>query len=335
MECKALVVPAAGAKPGFVTVETAGPGPGEVTVTTRVSVVSPGTERARALGMPDTPRDFPYHAGYCSAGTVSAVGPGVGGPGAVVLKAGDRVAVRTGHRSAVTVPASFPIPLLTGVDFLHGAFLPLGQVGLQGVRKARIRKGESVLVLGLGLIGRIAMKVARVFMAGTVLGADRSPERLAAARAEWPAGHILDTADPGWQEKLKALTGGHGPDITVEVTGLPELIPVACRATRRLGRVVLLSSTRGETTMNFYRDVHKPGLTLIGAHTDAVPEDASRPGLWTMKDEAAFYQELVAAGRLDLSNLVTHRVPAPEVIPVYESMLAGDPSVLGIVLDWS
>ena len=86
--------------------------------------------------------------------------------------------------------------------------------------------------------------------------------------------------------------------------------------------------------MNFYRDVHKPGLTLIGAHTDAVPEDTSRPGLWTLKDEAVFYQELVAAGRLDLANLVTHRVPASEIIPVYESMLAGDPSVLGIILDW-
>ena len=330
MECKALIIPSAGAKPSFVTVALPEPGPGEVTVTTRVSAVSPGTERARALGMPDTLREFPYHAGYCSAGTITALGPGV-----TALKAGDRVAVRVGHRSACTVPASVPIPLLGGVDFLHGALLPLGQVGLQGVRKARIRKGESVLVLGLGLIGRIAMKVARVFMAGTVVGADRSPERLAGARAEWPAGHILDTADPGWQEKLKALTGGEGPDITIEVTGLPELIPVACRATRRLGRVVLLSSTRGETTMNFYRDVHKPGLTLIGAHTDAVPEDSSRPGLWTLKDEAAFYQELVSTGRLDLGNLVTHRASAAAALPAYESMLSGDPSVLGILVDWS
>ncbi|MEK7765720.1 MAG: hypothetical protein AAB368_05735, partial [bacterium] len=90
MRCRALAVPEQG-KPRAELREydVPEPGPGELTVEIKASVISPGTERAFSLGLPNTSATFPYHPGYCSAGIVRRTGAGV-----TRAKEGDRVTCR-------------------------------------------------------------------------------------------------------------------------------------------------------------------------------------------------------------------------------------------------
>ncbi len=330
MRCKALTIPVAGVPHADLReIEVPEPGPGEVQVRVHASVISPGTERAFALGLPNTNATFPYHPGYCAAGTVLQAGAGV-----TKVVPGARVAIRVGHRSAWTLPQSEVFPLPDGISFTDGAHVALGQIAVQGIRRARVELGEPVLVLGLGLIGQLALQCARAAGATPAIGADMLAPRRAAAETAG-ADAVLDPAADGWRARLDALAGGKGVPVVIEATGAPEPVNLALQCARRLGRVVLLASTRGETAVNFYRDVHHKGVTVIGGHAWAVPARDSSPGLWTMDDDYAAFFRLLSGGRLRLGPLTTHRVPAERAVATYEAMLAGDPDMIGTVIEWA
>jgi threonine dehydrogenase-like Zn-dependent dehydrogenase len=183
-------------------------GPGEVLVRTAFSLISAGTERmvaefagkslaSKARARPDLVRQTmdkarregplaavdavrtrmaePMALGYSSAGTVLAVGPGVDD-----LRIGDRVACAGGgyavHAEVVAVPRLLVAKLPETVGFETGAFATLGAISLHGVRLAQIQVGERVGVIGLGLVGLLAVAIAR--SAGAqVFGIDLDPER--------------------------------------------------------------------------------------------------------------------------------------------------------------
>lgn len=98
---------------------------------------------------------------------------------------------------------------------------------------------------------------------------------------------------------------------------------------------MLLASTRGETQVNFYRDVHRKGLTVLGAHNSARPGLESQPGVWTWLDDTRAVLRLLELGRLEVASLVTHRVPARQAATAYELLKDWHPSLLGVVLEWS
>jgi len=328
MRCRALAVPEKG-KPRAELREydVPDPGPGEVTVTISASVISPGTERAFSLGLPNTNATFPYHPGYCSAGVVVKTGAGVSR-----AKEGDRVTCRLGHRSAWTLAERDVLPVRAGVSFEQAAFISLGQIATQGVRRARVELGEGVMVLGLGIIGQLALQLARAAGAAPAVGVDRVARRLAAAKASG-ADAVLDASAPDWLDALKTLTAG-GPQVVFEATGAHEPVAIACQAARRHGRVVLLASTRAEGPFNFYRDVHSPGLTLLGAHAWSVPERQSQPGAWIMDEDMDCFQRLLEDGRVRLDPLVTERVPAERAVAAYEAMLTWNTDMIGTVIAW-
>ena len=155
----------------------------------------------------------------------------------------------------------------------EAAFHVLLRISMQAVRKARVEMGETVLVIGGGLIGQLAAQFAYVAGAGRVLVADLDPSRRAMAEAvPW-----LESMDPTSEEERAALaespTGG--PQVVIESTGFPAPINDAFIMAGHYARVLLLGSTRGSTeSVNFYRDVHKKGLTIIGAHDSIRQPDA-------------------------------------------------------------
>ena len=267
------------------------PQPDQVLVETVYSAISPGTERAMLLAQPKTvtaDRGFPFEPGYSNVGRVVDVGSAVRN-----YRVGDLAATVQTHRSHILLPDTvgpgvapvhyqhlFVSPLTPGVAVpqLHHMWkLPAGLsadelkslsafgiwvVGLAGVRKARIEIGEPVLVMGLGPVGLAAAKHAQMAGGFPVVGVDPNPVRREHAKT-----FGLDAV----QSRAEPLAA----KVVIEATGRPEAIPEAFRLCANHGRVVLLSSTRGVTQqIDFYTDVHRKGLTILGAHESVRPQDS-------------------------------------------------------------
>ena len=125
----------------------------------------------QAMGRLDTPVPL----GYSSAGVVIDVGTGVQG-----FAVGDRVACAgsgyAGHAEVVSVPVNLCVKIPEGVDFDSAAFVALGGIALEAVHMARVSLGETVVVIGLGLLGQIAVQLLNA--AGChVIGMDINPQK--------------------------------------------------------------------------------------------------------------------------------------------------------------
>lgn len=312
-------------------VETGAPEPGQLTVRLAMSAVSPGTERAIILRLENTGGMQSGNLGYAAVGTVEAVGDGVD---AERFAPGTRVSCFTlRHQEVGNVSAFYSIPTPPEVDDRHAALTSIGQIALQGVRKARIELGEAVAVFGLGPIGLTALSYARLAGAHPVIGIDRAPNRLELAR-RMGADVVVDTGQEGWQEDLAAQSGGDGPAVVVESTGFPEPVSLSFAIAGKFARVVLLGSTRAQASFNPYAEIHRPALTVIGAHVMSVPQSESRPGYWTWHDDASAYLRLVASGRLDLEPMMETPVHFRDMESVYSRVIDWDPTIMVPFLRW-
>jgi L-iditol 2-dehydrogenase len=308
------------------------PGPNELLVRTRVSLISPGTERAFFLGLPNTSLTYPQYTGYSNVGEVASVGANV-----TAFAPGDRV-ICAGHHAAfvvVDVAKCLRIPdgISSSVTDEQASFFNLCSIALQGVRKARIELGESVAVIGAGLIGLLTMQMAKLNGGLPVLSIDRDPLRLDFARDAGADATLV--AGENTLQQVAELCQAQGATIVIEATGVPEAVLTAFELTKPFGRVILLGSSRGETErVNFYHHVHRKGLTVIGAHFQARPYLQSAPGWWTELDDWRVVLNLLAQKRLQIEPLITHRFTWQDAPQAYALLKHWDHNALGIVLDW-
>ena len=305
------------------------PGPNELLVRTQVSLISPGTERAFFLGLPNTTQQYPQPAGYSNIGEVVGMGSEVTG-----WQIGDRVASAAVHAAFVTVAVTDALPVPSGLAGEDAVFFNLASIALQGVRKAHVELGEPVAVVGAGLIGLLALQLARLQGALPAVSIDQDETRLDFAHQIGADACFVPGADLAAQ--LAAICGGAGAAVVIEATGHPEAVKTALACARPFGRVVLLGSTRGETDgVNFYRDVHRPGLTVIGAHNIARPRRESHAGWWTEHDDQAVALQLLAHNRISVRPFITHRFAARAAVDAYELLAEWDRTSLGMLLTWN
>lgn len=311
--------------------EVPAPRPGEVLLANEYTVVSAGTERANLMNLPNTSGSFPYYPGYSGVGRVIAVGEGVEG-----VHLGDRALSHfSGHRShALQKAADLTLVRDEGIESLDAAFVVIGAMGLQGVRKLQLQFGESAMVIGLGILGMFATQVAALSGAIPVLVSDRDPKRRALALT-LGADHAFAPDEDRLPERIRELTGGRGPTAIVEVTGAAVALQQALTYVARQGRISLLGCTRvSDAPIDFYKYVHHAGVSLIGAHTFVRPAVDSYPGYWTTRDDYRALLAFLAAGRLKVRPILSAVVP-PDRAPAVYQRLAEDPQPpLGIVFDW-
>jgi len=306
------------------------PVPGEALVECDYSGISVGTETANLLALPNTGGKFPWHPGYSSSGRVLCVGEGV-----TNVEPGDRVLITwSGHRSHYLKPASGLVKIDEGVDQLHAAFAHIAAFPFLGVRKLRLEIGESVMVIGLGILGQFAAQIARLSGAIPVIVSDLSPKRRALA-LELGCDHAFSPTECDIAEKVKELTGGKGVNGIVEVTGKSVALQQALECVAELGRISLLGCTRiSDTPIDFYRYVHRRGVSLIGAHTFTRAKVESRPAGWTERDDYATFFKLVAAGRLHVRPIVSEIVSPDRVPELYRRLIEEKDPPAGVAIDW-
>src|SRR5258708_2315471 len=196
------------------------PGPRDILVRTRLTQVSAGTEvnaiRARRSRAPlGEVADLPL--GYTSVGTVEAVGPEVTG-----LALGDRILGDGPHASHWLVTQTAPgsedaqaaehglLPVPDEVDDASAAFAILGDVALHAVRRAQIAIGESVAVHGQGVVGLIALRLARLSGAHPLIGVDVVDERLRVSKL-YGASHVVNATSQDVAAALHTATPGAHP----------------------------------------------------------------------------------------------------------------------------
>jgi threonine dehydrogenase-like Zn-dependent dehydrogenase len=199
---------------------------------------------------------------------------------------------------------------------------------------ARIELGESVAVLGLGLVGQIAVTLARLAGGFPVIGIDLDGFR----RRKAETGGADLCVDPNEVEDLPAVIREHCPDdganVVMEATGIPGVYPTAVKLACTAGRMVSLGSPRGTVEMSFLEDVHLREVSLLGAIQPKTPESDHIYYHWTKDRERRFVLQLMSGGRLQVERLITH-VADPESCQEIYTMLADDPrEALGVVFAW-
>lgn len=309
--------------------EIQSPNEDELLIRSELTLISPGTERASLLGLPNTPKNYPMYPGYSNIGEVIEVGEGVQG-----ISVGDKVASVGNHASLITIAANRALKVPDNVPSEEAVFFNLWCISLQGVRKAKIELGESVLILGQGLIGQLALQLAKLSGGFPTITADVAADRLELS-LRLGADLILNPKGDNFEKRLLEATGGMGANVVIEATGAPEPVNTAFHLASHLGRVVLLASTRGETPeVNFYRDVHKKGLTIFGAHNSIRPAGESSANFWSWKDDGNLVLKLMANRKIKTSEFVSHRLTSERAPQAYSFLTEGGTDVMGIILEW-
>ena len=310
---------------------------GRVLVRTVRSCISSGTERANLVGdpmigtdkRPDDPAIFPRHLGYSLSGFVEEVGDGVES-----VKPGDRVCASwTKHMLLNAVPERQVYMVPDGVSFEDAAWTHIATFPMAALRKCRLEFGESVLVMGQGVLGQLAVILARAAGAAPVIAADPVPAKRERALA-LGADLALDPSAPDFAKSVKDATHG-GASVVVEVTGVDKALDNALDATARFGRVALLGCTRHSSfAIDYYRKVHGRGVTLVGAHTMARPKQESSNGWWTERDDAQAFLRMLSLGRLSLAGFTDEVHPFTEGSAVYSRLAAGG-AFPTVQFDWT
>jgi predicted dehydrogenase len=338
-----------------VDVPCPSPRSGMALVRTAASLVSAGTERTlvafaeknlldKARSRPDLVRqlidkarregllptieaaftklDQPMPLGYSSAGVIEAVGAGMQG-----FQAGERVACAGGnyavHAEYAVVPRNLLVKLPDEVDFEPAAFTTLGAIAMHGFRLGQPQLGERVAVIGLGLLGLLAVGIARA--AGCrVFGVDLSPERVALARQMGCEAVLRPAAEQAGQ----AFSSGQGFDVVLVCADARSNDPVelAGLLARDRGRVIAVGAFGLNIPRKLYfeKEIHFQVSRSYGpGRYDPAYEEGGRdyPAgyvRWTEGRNLESFVGLLAGGLLDVRPLISHRFPIERAPEAYE-----------------
>lgn len=305
----------------------------EVLLESVYSVISAGTERANLMQLPntETTNGAAWIPGYSAAGQVIAAGKDV-----TNLKVGDRALITWGgHRSHTIKKAQTVLKIEDdSIDTLDAAFAHIASFSFLGVRKLKIELGESAMIVGMGILGAFALQIANLSGAIPTLVSDPDPLRRELA-LKLGATAAFSPNEENFVEKVKAAAAGTGPNVVVEVTGSAPALQQALEYIAWEGRIALLGCTRiSDVPVDFYKYVHRRGISLIGAHTHTRARLESAPGRWTEHDDYRTFLKLVAAGKLQTRPLISEIVSPEAAHTVYARLAETRNPPPGIVFDW-
>jgi threonine dehydrogenase-like Zn-dependent dehydrogenase len=316
------------------------PVPGEILLRTEASLVSAGTELAiftgihQGLSNPHVnwPK-YPQAMGYMAVARVEAAGPGVEN-----YRRGDRLLTSTGHTSHAVIEAAsaagariWRLPEETPAHRL--VLARMAKTAITAVCQAGVTLGQSVAVLGLGIIGQVTLRLFEAAGAWPLVGIDPVAMRREAAMR----GGASATLDPSAGEPsamLQEVLPG-GADVVVDATGWASAVPTAMSLARDAGTVVVLGSPRGTAPdVDFYSHLHRRSLRVVGAHDSGIGPVVRERFPWTNDRIVPLVVEWVRRGKLPVEDLITHHVPYPSLPEMYAGLLDEKERFLGVVLDW-
>ncbi|HEX6507528.1 MAG TPA: bi-domain-containing oxidoreductase [Chloroflexota bacterium] len=284
--------------------------------------------------------DRPMALGYSCAGTVIEVGAGI-----TDIEVGDRVACAgagAAHAEIASVGRNLVTRLPEGVDVEAGAFATLGAIALQGMRLAEVQLGETVAVIGLGLLGQLTVQMLRA--AGcVVVGMDILEARADLARQS--GAHAVATDGDGLAQLCRQFSEGRGADsvlITAD-TRSNEPVELAGEIARDRAVVVAVGAVGMTIPRKIYYEKeldfrisrsYGPGRYDPRYEEEGVDYPAGYVR-WTENRNMQAFLQLLTDGTVDVIPLITHRFPIERGAEAYNLISSGSgETFLGVLMTY-
>lgn len=295
----------------------------------------------KTLQTVNTRLDAPSPLGYSCAGEVVAAGGLVEG-----IQPGDRVACGgadyANHAEFVSIPKNLVVKVPDNVTNAEAAFTTVGSIALQGVRLAQPQMGETFVVLGLGLLGQIAVQLLRA-NGCKVIATDLDPALVERATQYGAIG-----AGPGVniQNLVDSETNGHGVDGVLVCAGTSSNQPIELcgEITREKGRVVVVGAVRMDIPRE---DYFKKEISVVisrsygpGRYDPFYEENGNDYPLgyvrFTEQRNMETFLQLVSEGKVEVQSLITHQFDVDQAKEAYE-LIEGEKTepYLGILMNYS
>ena len=298
--------------------------PDEVLVRGVRSLVSPGSELNRVRRLPgDADDKWPNHdLGYAICGEVVEVGSEV-----KHLTVGDRVATMQHHQQLVASPTDPShlkptLKLPDDISWDESPFILWGRSCYNWTMKADIKPGETVAVMGLGLVGLLMTMWARLRGPARIIGIDLHESRLDLAKRVG-ADVAINASERDSVEAVKELTNGRGADCTLHCAAgaAVKAFEHSQLMTRQQGRVVLIGIHSEPLTILRQEFLWKD---LLGGCTDYERDH----GLFMVG------AELIGHGKLPVMDIVTHNVPFTKAPAIYDTLNFRAEEAGAVLLQW-
>ena len=275
--------------------------------------------------------------GYSGAGVVAEKHPTV-----TDLEVGDRVAYGgegTGHGETILTGRNLVARVPAAVPFEHACFATLGSIAMNAVRIANVGMGETVAVIGQGLVGQLTSQLVRV-QGGVVVAIDLKADRIALAKSLGAEHGML--GDGAVRESVNALTNGRGVDCVIVAAAAKSAGPClqALQICRDRGRIVVVGAVEmsfpwGEMYMKeiqlFMSRAYGPGSydPLYEKKGMDYPIAYVR---WTENRNMEEFLRLLGTGRVQVQPLVTHSLALEQATEAYETILNPASGSLAVLL---
>ena len=266
--------------------------------------------------------DTPLPLGYSQAGEVIAVGKDV-----TEFQVGDRVISNGGHAEIVAVSKNLVAKIPEGVPYDEASFTVVGAIGLQGIRLIEPSFGETVVVLGLGLIGLIAAQLLKA-NGCKVIGLDLDPDKVEKARS-----FGINAINSGSQDPVKFVeqeTGNIGADavLITASTKSNAVIKQAANMSRKRARIVLVGVIGLDIDRSDFYEKELSFQVSCSYGPGRYDEEYEQKGndyplpyvRWTEKRNFEAVLQAMAEGQLDVESLITERVPLEDYEEIYGDM---------------
>ena len=265
----------------------------------------------------------PLPLGYCNVGKVIAVGDGVND-----YAIGDRVASNGQHAEFVCVPKNLVAHIPDNVSDEEAAFTVIGSIGLQGIRLCDPQLGETIVVVGLGLIGLITAELL-VANGCRVIGIDLDANKIEIAKKKGIIG-INPATGADVVKYVTELTDNVGADAVIITASAKTdmIIEQAAKMSRKRGRIILI----GVIGLNISRaDFYEKELTFQvscsygpGRYDDAYEKGGIDYPLsfvrWTEQRNFKTILQTISTGKLDVVSLITERIPLTDFNKIYSNI---------------
>jgi L-iditol 2-dehydrogenase len=216
----------------------------------------------------------------------------------------------------VSVPQHIVYELPDSFAFEKAALIEAVSIAVHAAKITGIKPGSTALVVGAGMIGLLAIQSFRVFGCSQVIAVDLEEAKLKLAQ-QMGADQTFLATDPQLLEKIRAATGGHGPDIAVEVVGAQKSVLTAINSVRRGGTVTLIG--------NLAPTVEIPLQTVVTRQLRLLGSCAS----------AGEYREcigLMEAGAIDVDPLISALAPLSEGADWFHRLYARQLGLMKVIL---
>ncbi len=280
--------------------------------------------------------------GYSLAGVVLESGSDDTG-----FKTGQRVAcMGTGfanHAEFAVIPKNLAVALPDNVGLDQAAFAAIACIAMQGIRRLDLSPGERIVIVGLGLIGQVALRLATA-MGYQAFGCDIDDQRVARARQHGNARTVLNSASTDPVAAITEATNGVGVDGVVICASakVDGIINQAFEFCRRRGRVSVVGDIGlGLQRAKMYAKELEVRLSCsygVGRYDpdyEVGGQDYPLPyARWTERRNLEYFLELLSRGQLDLSDLVSAKIEIDDAKNAYSLIKSNDPDIYGVLLDY-